>query len=488
MNFTSPLFLLTFLPLFLAVYLLVKPAYRAGLLLIASTIFLALVQWIALPWLGGLGLVAFVFGQQIANRVERKENPALWLWLGIGTNLILLIVFKILTTYLNPASNLAGYSFTAIIMPLGLSYFTFQIIGYLIDIAQANIPAESNFLKFLGYIYFFPKVAAGPMIPYQELAPQLDELKPQQNDVLKGLGRILTGIVKSVVIARPLGLFVAPIFNQPQADIEPGLAWVVLTASFLQIYFDFSGYTDIAIGLGQAIGIRLPENFNYPFISDSISDFWRRWHMTLIAWFREYVFYPLERRRLPVIGQQINLLIVFTLTGLWHGPTLNYLLWGVLQGIAIIFENTPPGRRWLRTAWRPLRHVYTLALVLLPWVFFRSGSLTFALEFLSRLAGSRAGLSQFAPSWGLLDAKLVFIIGMALIFSLPAARWLQTWLLQKNYFQNISHQMQKNSLLSLIWAEKFWWLASLIFVLAAFGIMFTLFETTTTTDFIYVGF
>src|SRR5690349_7412227 len=164
------------------------------------------------------------------------------------------------------------------------------------------------------------------------------------------------------------------------SEHRPLFAWLALIAYTLQIYFDFSGYTDIALGLGKMIGITLPENFNYPYMAQGISDFWRRWHITLSTWFREYVFYPLERRKLRFAGQQINLVIVFLLTGLWHGPTLTFLVWGLLHGLAIAFESAGGGR-WMKTQWRPLRHLYAISVIMLGWVFFRSPNLNYAFEF-----------------------------------------------------------------------------------------------------------
>ncbi len=488
MNFASVPFVLVFLPVFVCLYLFVRPSIRLVLVLLASILFLATGQWIALPWLLGLGLVGYALGILIASRLERGRKASFWLWLGIGLNLGILLAFKLLVIY-NPESMLlGGFSLSQIVMPLGLSYFAFQTIGYLVNIAQENIQVEKNLFRFITYVLFFPKVAAGPITKYQDFARQTDSLKPAENDIVSGLGRIFIGEIKTIFIARTLGLFVNPIFSQPQADIEPGLAWLVLIASFLQIYFDFSGYTDIAIGLGRVIGIQLPENFNYPFISQSISDFWRRWHMTLIAWFREYVFYPLERRRLPVAGQQINLLVIFLLTGLWHGPTLNYILWGSLQGLAIVFETTTAGKWWLRTAWRPLRRVYTLAIVLLSWVFFRSTSLPFAFKFFSRLAGNRAGLDSSVGAGLAIEPSLLIVLLIALVFSLPVTNPILEWLKKSAAVQQLVLFSQQNSAFGFIWENKRLWLTSMAAVLAVFGTMLVLLETAAPAQFIYAGF
>ena len=467
------------------------------MILIASVVYLVAGQWIALPWLLGLGLIGYSLGRLIDLRLASGQKASVWLWLGILLNLGILVAFKLFVTYQPASISLGGLRLDNFVLPLGLSYFTFQIIAYLVDVSQEVLPAERNFLRFITYVLFFPKLAAGPITKYQVFASQIDSLKPTEKDVVSGLGRIFTGELKRFFIANQLGIFVNSVFNRPHADIEPSLAWLALIACVLQIYFDFSGFTDIAIGLGKLIGIRLPENFNYPFISQSISEFWRRWHMTLIAWFREYVFYPLERRRLKFAGQQINLVIVFILTGLWHGPTLNFLAWGLLQGLAIAFESTSAGKWWLSKAWRPIRHIYTLLIILFSWILFRSASLPFAFELIGRLAGNRAGLvasagSQAQPSVGL--SLLIFLL-IALIFSMPVKNTILAWLEKSGIASQILSFASQNpgcrglkSLASFFWERKRWWLISMTVVLVVFGSMILAFQTFHTSQFVYAGF
>jgi len=232
----------------------------------------------------------------------------------------------------------------------------------------------------------------------------------------------MAGFIKRVLISNQLAVLVDAVFNLPTPNIEPGIAWLALIAYALQIFFDFSGYTDIAVGLGLMIGIRLPENFDYPYIAQSISDFWRRWHITLIKWFREYVFYPLERHRLRWAGQQVNIIFVFLLTGLWHGFRPTFIMWGLLHGLAMAFESAG-GNRWLKTAWRPLRHFYTLLIVLVGWVFFRSENMDFAFGFLHRLGGDSSGVTPlpFSQTTPLPFIEPSFILALAagITFSFP---------------------------------------------------------------------
>lgn len=497
MSLTSILFILVFLPLFAAAYGLVRPAHRFGLVLIASVLFLALGSWAALPWLLGLTLAGYASGRLIAARLAIGRKATGWLWLGIGLNLGVLLAFKLLATYRPGPVALGGFQLAGIVLPLGLSYFTFQIIAYLVDVAAADIPAEKNLLRLISYALFFPKVTAGPITKYQAFAGQAGSLQPSRQDAVSGLGRILTGEIKSVIIARPLGVFAAAAFSRAHPDLEPAAAWLALAAGLLQIYYEFSGYTDIAIGLGRLIGIRLPENFNYPFIAQSISEYWRRWHITLIAWLREYVFYPLERHRLRWAGQPINLLVVFLLAGLWHGPTPNYIVWGLLQGLVIAFESTRGGKDWLKRTWRPLRHLYALLVILLSGVFFRSASLSYAFEFLRRLAGSRAGLDSPAAiaSHPVIEPSLFLVLLAALVFSLPVKSRLLAWMEKLGAaYRPILASSRNPTVCALrrgaaaLWEGQRWWLVPMAIVLAIFGLMFVLSETAAPARFMYAGF
>jgi alginate O-acetyltransferase complex protein AlgI len=212
-------------------------------------------------------------------------------------------------------------------------------------------------------------------------APQLAPL-----EIAEGIRRFLRGFAKKILIADVLAATVNAVFDVPVGAYPPFIGWLALIGFALQIYFDFSGYTDMAIGLAAMMGFRFIENFNYPYIAQSIGDFWRRWHISLSTWFRDYVFYPLERHRLPVIGQSLNILIVFLLTGLWHGVTMNFIVWGLLHGFFIVLEGAFLNR-WLQGAWRPIRHVYALAAILLTWMVFQSPSLRYAIDFLKLLFG-----------------------------------------------------------------------------------------------------
>ncbi len=428
MDLTSPLFLFLFLALFLLVYLVSRPQIRTPLLVFASIVFLTLGQSTALYWLSGIVVTSYVLGRMISAAKKAGRGGRVWLWIGVGINIGLISVFKLLTAYGRPVLQLLHVwqnwikPTASIAVPLGLSFVTFQAISYLVDVWRGRAPAEENFFRLAAYLLFFPKLISGPLVRYKPFADQLGRLPASWEHAATAVRRLLVGFIKRTLIANQLALVANAAFNLPNPNLEPRFAWIALVAFTLQIYFDFSGYTDMAIGLGAMIGVTLPENFNYPYAAQSISDFWRRWHMTLTAWFREYVFYPLERHRFKWAGQQINILIVFLLTGLWHGFQPTFIVWGMLYGIVLALESTGFGR-WLKSCWQPLRHLYTMFVVLLGWVFFRSNNLAFAFGFLGRLAGDASGLRPlpFSQTTPLPFIEPSFLLAMivGILFSLP---------------------------------------------------------------------
>ncbi len=423
MNFLAPTFLFLFLPLFLTLFLLSERRLRVYLLFAASLIFLVWGQPVGLLWLG----VAFAANYMFGFLAEWGRGRRRWLWLGILANLALLAFFKWTSLYglaflpLNWSDSARGLA-----VPLGLSYFSFQAISYLVDTWRGTIPAERHPARLGLYLLFFPKLISGPLVRFKPFNEQLESLQPTAEQIAYGIRRLLVGFLKRALIANQLAIFVDAAFNQRTANLEPAYAWLALLAYALQIYFDFSGYTDMALGLAAMAGVKLPENFNLPYIAESISDFWRRWHISLATWFREYVFFPLERRRLPFLGQQINILIVFALTGLWHGFKPGFLAWGLLHGLAIALEMSGFGR-WLKSTWRPARHLYVLTVVLAGWVFFRANNFPFALEFFRRLMGDTTGLElrSFSSSAPLPFIEPSFLIAffVGVLLCLPLGPW-----------------------------------------------------------------
>jgi len=427
MDLTSLTFLFIFFPVFLALYLIARPSLRLLLISLANMAFIIAGQISALLPLLGISLAGYGLGRLIdANRGNQKAM-SIWMWLGIGINIGLLAIAKFAGTYGTDRISIGSIPFNGFVSLLGLSYVTFQIISYVVDVAKGTLPVEKDPIKFAAYILFFPKLVSGPIARYKQFREQIPNLELSIADVAGGMRRILVGVVKRILIASQLGMFANAVFDLPKPNVEPHIAWLALIAYSLQIYFDFSGFIDVAIGLGRLIGITLPENFNYPYTAQSISDFWRRWHITLSTWFREYVFYPLERRKFRFAGQQINLIIVFLLTGLWHGPTLTFLAWGLVHGLAIAFESAG-GTHWLKNLWRPLRHFYAISIVMFGWIFFRSPTIEYALGFISRLLGNRSGISPlpFSQTTPLpfIEPSFVIMTLVALVCCLPVmALW-----------------------------------------------------------------
>jgi alginate O-acetyltransferase complex protein AlgI len=405
-GFNSPIFLFIFLPFFMALFFL---AGRRGKLLvgiIASLLFYAWGSWTFLPVILFLMTINYFIGRGLQTTSTSRPR-SLFLWVGVAIDIGVLAFFKIFTKF--------GF-------PLGLSYISFQLVSYLVDVNRKKFEAETDLLKFAFYVFLFPKILVGPITRYGPLKDQIGQFDVTPAGVAAGIRRFIIGLAKKILIADFLAKIITPVFNMSNPAIAPGLAWFVLIAFALQLYFDFSGYTDMAIGLGQMMGLKFLENFDFPYISKSISEFWRRWHISLSSWFRDYVFYPLERKRLKWLGQPINILVVFLLTGLWHGVSLNYLAWGLLHGVAIVFENTPWGKR-LRNFWAPLQHLYALAIILLSWVFFRSPTFGFALKFLLRLAGDTRNLSPLvfnlhAPL-PIIDPSVILAFSLGILFCLP---------------------------------------------------------------------
>ena len=367
------------------------------------------------PLVLGLTLGTYGLARGIDHWRGRRASPIL-LWTGILVNVALLIAYKQLSA--------SGY-------PLGLSYLTFQAIAYLIEVHRERVPNDRSLLPFSFYLLLFPKIPAGPIARYGQIRAQIASLRSDPIDVAEGLRRFIRGLAKKALLADTLGRLVDPIFLLPSPIIPTAWAWLVLVSYALQVYFDFSGYSDMAIGLGRMLGVTLPENFNFPYMSRSVADFWRRWHISLSSWFRDFVFYPLERRRLKWIGQPLNFLIVFLLVGLWHGQTRNFAIWGLIHGLALAFESTAIGRKSVELA-APIGRIYAVSVILVGWVFFRSPTPDFAFDFLRRLAGDLGGLKplpfQMTSPLPIIEPTIVMALLAGLVLSLPVGKWLQSLL------------------------------------------------------------
>jgi alginate O-acetyltransferase complex protein AlgI len=306
----------------------------------------------------------------------------------------------------------------AIVLPIGISFFTFQALSYVIDVYRRETPVQRNPLDLMLYVALFPQLIAGPIVRYHDVAQQLHRHPVRFERFVLGVKRFIFGLSKKVLIANNMGLVADRIFAIPGHDLYAGAAWLGIAAYTLQIYFDFSGYSDMAIGLGRMFGFEFLENFRHPYVSQSITEFWRRWHISLSTWFRDYLYIPLGGNRVSRPRLYANLLIVFLLTGLWHGASWTFVAWGLYHGMFLIAERVG-GNRALERAWRPVRHAYAVLAAVVGWVIFRSETFGYAAAFLRAMAGFGTGDPGWHPIGQYWNAEIALILALGCLFSTP---------------------------------------------------------------------
>lgn len=406
MSLSSVVFLFGFLPCFFLTYYIVPKTWKNAVCLLGSLAFYA---WGEPYFLVPLLLaVAADFGLGLLLRPGRKCRRTVFV-LSCVLNVGLLFLYKYFDFFLSTIGSIFGLSIgfsLSISLPIGLSFFVFRALSYLADVYLEKTPAETHFSNFSLYLCMFPCVLQGPLGRYGEIAPQITERRLRLEDISDGIFRFTVGLGKKVLLCAPLGVIADSAWSGADSTVLG--AWLGLIAYAMQLYFDFSGYTDMALGLGRMMGFRLPENFNYPYLCTSASDFWRRWHMTLGQWFRDYVYFPLGGSRTDKLRLVRNLLVVWTLTGLWHGANMTFVLWGLYFGVLLCIEKL------LRLEKRhiPLvvRHIYALFAVLFGWVFFRSASVTEALDFFRHLFSGT--LADEVALLHLHDGLTVLLVGV----------------------------------------------------------------------------
>ena len=383
MVFSSLVFLWLFLPIVLGLYFLAQEKYRNVLLLVASLFFYAWGEPIYLSVMVVSILINYVCGLKTATKGEGKNKAALVA--GIVINLGLLGVFKYSGFVIENINALFGADIAVrpLALPIGISFYTFQSISYLVDIYRGVCAPQKNIIKMGLFISFFPQLIAGPILKYYDIAAQIDNREVTKAKFNEGASRFLIGLAKKVVIANIMAKTADEVFGLNMADMSTQEAWIGIIAYTFQIYFDFSGYSDMAIGLGKMFGFQINENFNYPYIASSIKDFWRRWHISLSSWFKEYLYIPLGGNREGTLKTYRNLMIVFFMTGLWHGASWNFVVWGLWHGLFIVLERMLPIEKFLR--WRLVQSVYTMLVVICGWVFFRAETLSGAAAYLHRM-------------------------------------------------------------------------------------------------------
>ena len=386
MLFSSIPFLYYFLPLALAVYFLTPRAGKNAVLFLSSLLFYAWGEPRFCIFMLLSILQGYVFGRLIEKHAQNKKRSKLFLTASVALSLALLAYCKYADFFLSSVNAVTGLSFKLlhVTLPIGISFYTFQILSYVVDVYRGEVPAQKSFLKLGTYIAMFPQLIAGPIVRYADIAPQLDSRQTTLEDVSSGACRFVIGLSKKVLLANVLYELITAF--QQSRDLSVLYFWLYAVSFALQLYFDFSGYSDMAIGLGRIFGFRFQENFNYPYISGSITEFWRRWHISLGSWFRDYVYIPLGGNRVSKAKWLRNILVVWMLTGLWHGASWNFVLWGLGFAVLLVAEKLVYGRLLQRT--HVLKHVYTLLLVTLSFVLFNADSVSEAVLQLGAMFGA----------------------------------------------------------------------------------------------------
>ena len=352
------------------------------LLLIAFTSFCS--------WGSGLLIGRGLTQRSLKGR--RLFTPKFWMIANIILNLTILAIFKYYDFFVREFGQLFGISTESlllrIILPVGISFYTFQALSYVVDVYRGEVKVQKDIYKLALYICLFPQLIAGPIVKYHDVAEQIDERDVTFDKVAYGVKRFIIGLAKKMLIANTLGAVADKIFEQPVVQFDALTAWIGAFAYSLQLFYDFSGYSDMAIGLGSIFGFKFLENFNYPYISKSITEFWRRWHISLSTWFKEYLYIPLGGNRVSKARNYVNLFIVFLATGFWHGAAWNFIFWGLWHGMFIIFEKAT-GWHKKEGNWKiaTAQHIYCILAFVIGWVMFRADNMGYAWNYIKNMFG-----------------------------------------------------------------------------------------------------
>lgn len=413
MVFSSTIFLCVYLPLVLLGYYICPKKGRNLFLLIVSLVFYAWGEPKYVFLMIFSILVNYIFGRLMDKHRENKKRLKLMLVLSVVIDIGLLSVFKYTDFIITNVNAIFGANFDLlnIALPIGISFYTFQAMSYTIDVYRNDVRVQKNLIDFGMYITMFPQLIAGPIVRYADVQDQLAERSVTTADFSEGIMRFVVGLGKKVLLANQMGAVWSEIYALG-GDVSALMAWTGAIAYTFQIYFDFSGYSDMAIGLGRMFGFKFPENFRYPYQSVSITDFWRRWHITLSTWFKEYLYIPLGGNRYGLARQALNLLIVWSLTGFWHGAGWNFVMWGLYYFVILFIEKL-----FLLKALDKLpklfRHVYALLLIVIGWVIFASDDVSVLLPYLGSMFGANGAIGGMDVYTLLTKAALLVICCIA---------------------------------------------------------------------------
>ena len=448
MVFSSIPFLFFFLPFFLLLYFIVPFKYKNIILLIFSLIFYAWGEPIYILLMVFSSVVDYFNGLMIYKNKDNPKKKKLFLIFSIMVNLSLLGFFKYIDFIIKNINDIFNIYIPLLRLglPIGISFYTFQTMSYSIDVYRGEVKPEKKFLNFMTYVSMFPQLIAGPIVRYETIAKELHKREINYNKFSEGFLRLLRGIFKKVLIANNVGYLFTLITNMPVNEVTQSLGLLAIIAFTFQIYFDFSGYSDMAIGMGKMLGFTYLENFNYPYIATSITDFWRRWHISLSSFFKDYVYIPLGGSRVSKILNIRNILVVWLLTGIWHGAEWNFILWGVYYGIILLIEKfilkdvIDKFPKWLK-------HIYTLIFVLIGWIIFAFNDMTMLKDYFKIILGIN---TKFIDSNFLFYFKNYFIILIiATIFSMPVYHIIEEKIL------NIKNKYISNTLITISYLVLF---------------------------------
>ena len=369
MVFSSLTFLCIFLPVVLALYYLLPTLrIRNVLLIVVSLLFYAYGEPVYVLLMIASIIINYIFGRLLGTENKKKRQ---WiLAIAVIINIGLLVVFKYLDMMVQTVNQLCGSEIplAGLALPIGISFFTFQALSYVIDVYRREVEPQKNLWNVMLYISFFPQLIAGPIVKYHDIQEQIDNRNTDVKEIAEGLRRFIIGLSKKVLISNTMAVTADALFAAGAGELNILSAWIAAIAYMLQIYFDFSGYSDMAIGLGHMFGFRFLENFRYPYISSNIQEFWRRWHISLSTWFKEYLYIPLGGNRKGKARTCLNKMIVFFSTGLWHGANWTFVLWGLWHGVFLLFEQVCPVKKLPKV----LAHIYALIVVCVGFVMFRA--------------------------------------------------------------------------------------------------------------------
>lgn len=424
MNFSSLTFLFYFLPVFLIAYAIAPKKYNNIILLIFSLIFYS---W-GVP-IHTILLILIILANYFCGLIiscSQGKTKKLFLGVGILGNLCILIFFKYVNYIFHFIDIVLSQGFILpkiihhnILFPIGVSFYTFKVMSYIIDVYRGRVPAEKNFLKLATYVSMFPLITAGPIVRYETVISELQERSLSGKGLIEGFKMFIIGLSFKAILANQFSLYADTVFSHTPDHLSIYLAWLGAICYTLQIYFDFAGYSIMAIGIGKILGFNFPDNFRLPYISQSVTEFWRRWHITLTSWFRDYLYIPLGGNRSGNLATYRNLFIVFLLCGLWHGSSFNFIVWGIYHGLFLILERYFKDHNIKIPLPRFCNHIYLLMVIIIGWVFFRSENLNYAIKYIALMFGIFKGDGSYTihAMSSSITALLIFLL-LGIMFSI----------------------------------------------------------------------